>query len=266
MKKVLLTGMMVCLTASMALAAGVNITWNPNNYNCLSSAVVNTDWDCATVPGANDGFHNIVLSFMPSKAIVGFNGVSAVIDGQTPGDVPAWWQMFNDGSCRAASIVPGAPPSAPTAPCLGNSTTKLWSAGTPAGGLSAYQTTLYPPPAPLPAPAANRFRIKLGYATASNRALPLVITTQYNTFNLTIDTFGSAVEEAAGVTDPCAGCAVGATLVLNEMYIVGSVDDDTMTTPISNQCITWQGGAGTGVCAATPARNTTWGQVKSLYR
>jgi len=264
MKKVLLAGMMLCLTASMAFAyAGLQMTWNPNNYDCLSVPVTNVDWDCVTVPGANGGFHKIVISFRTDKQLVGFNGVSAVIDGQTVGDVPAWWQMFNEGSCRSLSLVPGLPPANPTAPCAGDRTTRLWSAGTPVGGLTAYQTALYPPPAPLPAPLPNRFRIKLGYGTAGNRALPLVTTTQYNAFNLTIDTFNSTVEEGV-VTDPCAGCEVGVTLLLSEIYIVGTADDDVLTLSINNQCITWQ--SAIAFLCYTPARNSTWGQIKSLYR
>jgi hypothetical protein len=178
------------------------------------------------------------------------------------GEVPAWWQLYNIGSCRPNSIYPGLPPIAPAAPCAGNQTTKLWSAGPPSGGIIAYQTTRYPPPAPLPAPAPSRFRIKMGYATASGRTAPLVTTQQYNTFNLTIDTYNSAIEEG-GVTTPCAGCDVGVSLVLSEIYIVGAAATETITAPLANTCITWQGGANN---CYTAARNSTWGQVKSLYR
>jgi len=267
MKKILLTAAMLCLTASLSLAAGLNLYWN-SSIQCPASPTadnINQDWDCVTLPDANTGSFIIVGSFMPNLPIVGFTGIDCVIDGQTPGDVPAWWQMGNVGACREASILPGAPTGTLTAPCAGTASTRLWTT-TASGGLTAFQTALYPPPLPLDPPAANRFRIKVAYSLAGPRANPLNVLVQYNAFNLTIDTNNSAVDVENGVEFACAGCEVGATMVFNQVYTVGAVAEDFITNQLTNRCITWQGGAGAGVCAATPARNSTWGQVKSLYR
>jgi hypothetical protein len=261
MKKILLTGMMLCLTASMAMAAaGLNLYWNPASSQCpVAPGASNTDVTF-TCDNNDDALPYMVLSFTPGTALVGFRALSVVMDGQTPGDVPAWWQIYNAGSCRPNSISTGVQYTPnPTAPCVGNGTTKLWTA-LPSGGMTAYQTALYPPPLPLPAPAPNRFRIKAGFSMGSGRANPLVVTTQYNAMYVLID--------AANTVDvgACAGCADGATIVLNEIYIVGSGATETITAPLTNRCITWQGGSGASVCDATPARNSTWGQVKGLYR
>ena len=66
-------------------------------------------------------------------------------------------------------------------------------------------------------------------------------------------------------TTTCAGCATGATLVLNEIY---SVQQDgtgeRMTNAATDRCVKFNNGVVT--CSALPAKNTSWGQVKSLYR
>lgn len=70
-------------------------------------------------------------------------------------------------------------------------------------------------------------------------------------------------------TSPCAGCAVGACLVLNSVEIIrlpGAPGGDvTLSQPAeagSNFAI-WRSGA---ACVTVPARNRSWGQIKALYR
>jgi hypothetical protein len=261
MKKILLTGMMLCLTASFALASGLNFNWNTTTQ-CPTVQNANMTWDCLD-PGANDGDFFMVCSVMPNIAVVGFNALDARIDGQSVGPVPAWWQGFNPGSCREAAFTPGLPPTTPTAPCAGNATTKLWTTAA-YGGMGAW---VYD--------ASNRFHTVVGFATAANRAANLVVTTQYNAFNIEVLTTNSldVPESSPGAGDgivACAGCAEGMTLVLNQIGLYGSGAEDQVTLPGTTVgaklCIEWQGGSGPGVCSATPSRNTTWGQVKSLYR
>jgi hypothetical protein len=256
MKKILLTGMMLCLTASMALASGLNFTWATSDQ-CPTTPIANQTWDCVTMPGANDGSFFLVVSVMPNIAVVGFNALDFRIDGQSVGPVPAWWQMFNAGSCREASITPVVRNTGTfLAPCAGSATTKLWTTAA-YGGMGAW-TIL-----------GNRFNTVIGFATAANRTVNLSTTTQYNVCNLVLDTNNSAADPDNAIVE-CAGCAEGMTLVLNQITLNGSAAPDAVTqvgtTVGAQQCITWQGGSGAGVCAATPARNTTWGQVKSLYR
>ncbi len=65
-------------------------------------------------------------------------------------------------------------------------------------------------------------------------------------------------------TGSCPGCATDACLNLNEIKSVentGGVERNT--TPLVNAWLNWQ--SGPYICWV-PARSTTWGRVKSLYR
>jgi hypothetical protein len=66
---------------------------------------------------------------------------------------------------------------------------------------------------------------------------------------------------------PCTGCTTPVAIALNKLRLE-NVNSEILTieTPGSfGQCVTTFG-APAGVCEATPARNVTWGTVKSLYR
>lgn len=71
------------------------------------------------------------------------------------------------------------------------------------------------------------------------------------------------------VTTTCAGCGVGACLVLNSVEVVrlpGAPGGDvTLFQPgePGGNYATWQSGA---ACVSVPARNRSWGQIKALYR
>jgi len=271
MKKILLTGLLLCLTASMAMAAaGLNFYWTGATGECpaTGAGLSAATWDCTLahdydndVTGANEGYFTAVASFFPGTLFASLKGIEVVMDGQSAGDLPAWWQGFNLGACRATAYGSFAKVSPVAAPCL-----VLWTA-TPQGGIGAFQTTAYPPGTPFPDPLPNRFRIKIGFATAAARTTLLNTTKQYNAFSLTMNTTKSLDDPLA---DPpvvaCAGCDMGVTIVLNQITLKADAGKEDITLPASNRCITWQGGGGLTACDATPARNTTWGNVKSLYR
>jgi len=269
MKKILLTGMMLCLTASMAMSSGLNFNWNTTKQ-CPTVQTGNLNWDCLD-PAANDGVFYMVATAMPNIAVVGLNAMDSRIDGQsTSATLPQWWHAFNAGSCREAAFTPGVIDVNPTAPCAGSATTKLWTTAA-YGGMGAWNHYGVDPRVTSP----SRFFTVVGFATAANRVANLSTTTQYNVYHLQMQTTNSiyvAPDPDNGIDEviPCAGCDVGVTLVLNQISLYGSAATDDVTLPGTTvgatQCITWQGGAGAGICGETPARNTTWGQVKSLYR
>jgi hypothetical protein len=258
MKKILLTGMMLCLAASMASASGLNFNWNTTKQ-CPVVQNGNQNFDCSE----NESMWYMVATAMPNIAVVGFNAMDARIDGQSAADLPAWWAGFNPGACREAAFTPGVIDVNPTAPCAGTATTKLWTTAA-YGGMGAWNHV-----------GLNRFNTVIGFATAANRVANLSTTVQYNVFHVAVTAANTAYvapDPDNGIDEviPCAGCDVPVTLVLNQIGLYGSgLEDQVMlpgTTVGATQCITWQGGAGPGICAATPTRNTTWGQVKSLYR
>jgi len=263
MKKILLTGMLLCLTASMALAAGLNFNWS-SSIECPAVQTSNQTFACNS--NSAPAMY-MVGSFVANVAVPGFNAMDIRIDGQSVGDVPAWWHGFDALSCRGAGAFTSAvPPNPPTVAgvCSVNATNGvLWLGLAPFGGIGAW---VYDAP--------NRFHTVIGFAAGGNRATNLSIIQQFNAFNAKVMT-SNTVYVAPDPTNEidevlaCAGCLDGVTFVLNQINLFGSGVGDQITQPIAppaSQCITWQGGAGAGVCGATPARNTTWGQVKSLYR
>jgi hypothetical protein len=275
MKKILLTGMMVCLTASTALAAGLNINWVTNVLgNCSAVATSNITWDCTIDNPAdpNLGDFNFVVSFVPATALIGFNAFEVVIDAQSDAPLSAWWQYYNPGSCRAAGFAAELPPSLPAAPCLGSATTRLYQTAA-YGGMGLWLIS-----------PANRMRTIIGYATAATRTVPLITTTQYNAMHMHVNTgqsLGVIADPDNGIEPvvECAGCTQPVTLVLQQIGIYGKAGvapnqtptAETITTvagaPLvgAQQSIKWQGG-GTYPPIPVSSRNTTWGQVKSLYR
>jgi hypothetical protein len=115
-----------------------------------------------------------------------------------------------------------------------------------------------------------RFHTVVGFATAGNRAANLSTTTQYNAFHIAVATTNTvyvAPDPDNGIDEviPCAGCNQGMLLVLERIGLYGSDIEDQVMVPIADQCINYQGGIYPGACYV-PTRNTTWGQLKSLYR
>jgi len=96
----------------------------------------------------------------------------------------------------------------------------------------------------------------------------------YRTLNAT-DMYYAArivISNQRTVGDPsCAGCTGAACLVLNAVRILrkpgapgGDVLIETPGPGDANRA-TWQGGAAVN-CQAVPARPTTWGRIKGMYR
>jgi hypothetical protein len=71
-------------------------------------------------------------------------------------------------------------------------------------------------------------------------------------------------ERTTGVT-ACAGCDVRCCIWLRRLTLWPDFIELWYDPDAGNLCATWQG-AGSGGCVGTPAKNTTWGQIKNLYR
>lgn len=243
-KSLLLSAVVLVVSAASAWAGGVggvNFAWN----NCLNEGGVQTKTNtCSGNLGSQFAVGSYVLSADQNTKV----GDEIVIDLQL--DSPSlvdWWQFFNVGACRinglSASFAFG---SFPNTSCF-----DPW-AGQAFGAVAAYQTNTSVPPNPYPDP--NRARIKIGGTVANPIALPAA--TEFYSFQLVISNTA---------TTTCAGCATGATLVLNE---ISSVQQDgsreRLTEPLTDRCLKFNDGQ--VLCTALPAKNTSWGQVKSLYR
>jgi hypothetical protein len=239
-KTLLICGTLLALTASMAQAGGINAAWQ----NCFNEAgATNRTGACNTTLGSQ-GF--IVGSYQLSADQNLKVGDEIVIDlqvGDGSAPVPPYWQFFNAGSCRqnamSASFAFG---TFPQTSCF-----DPWS-GQAAGGVAAY----FPGYGGVP----GRGRVIIGAAVAN--PIPLPAGAELLSFQLVFSNAG---------TTTCTGCTSPAAIVLNEIKSVqqdGSFE--RCSTPLQNQCAGWQGGGTPTNCGATPAVNTSWGQVKSLYR
>jgi len=256
MKKMLLIScVMLALTATAAMAAsGLNFSWGPG---CASDAlVINKNFACNT----NGGSASIMVgSFVPTADHELFLALDACIDGQVASPntvIPAWWQFKNVGACRLAALSAGAIYSGSAVNC-----TDVW------GGQATANIDYYGDPVvvaiPVPPVVGPRARIKVGVSVPAAAAVGITGGAEYFAFTVSVNNI-----KTVG-TGACAGCTTPMAWVFNSMIPGwtdgGVIGQESISTPILNQCITWQGGAA-GLCGETPAQNKTWGQVKSLYR
>ncbi len=252
---VLVALMLVALDARSAAAqGGVNLAWGSGCW--AENPQVLKTFRC----DANAGAVSMVGSFMLWSDRDGIVGADAVIDLEVAAaTLPDWWQFVNAGSCRESSLSASLDFSlAPGVSCF-----EPWP-GISTSSTLRYLTATTVPPAPGTSP--SRARIVLHAAAAE----PAAVTggTEYYLFRLSFD-FQKTMQAGA-----CPGCGTTAALVLSGVGLLrqdGGVD--YACTPIANVCISWQfldpslcvpppGGD----CQSVPARNPTWGAVKSLYR
>ncbi len=237
------------LIASSAQAAGgMNLSWS----DCGVFGQAQRSFDCAS----NAGVNVLYVSAVTPAPMPQLNGMAAVIDLQTNAAVLSpWWQLQNqEGAtgCRTGFLssnyfFPAGPFS-----CLD----PWW--GVAAGGFDyKYQFGLL-----------NRGRLRAVCAVWSPSSSDGE--SEYYMGSLAIRNM-----KTVGV-GACGGCADGVCLVLNSVLVAQpyGMENYTITNPLNRQYVTWQSGGaspgpgryGSGCPGATPARSSTWGSVKALYR
>jgi hypothetical protein len=255
MKKMLLIScVMLALAASAALAGGLNISWSPT---CASDGLTsNLNFACTV----NSGGAQMLASFAPTEAHEFLLACDAVIDGQasTGTVIPNWWQFKNTGACRInelSAVATGWP-------LTGTHCVDTWG-GQATASVDYYGDPVWNGTLPVPIVSGIRARFKIGVSVGVANASPVDAAVETYAFGVNL-TYKKTVGSA-----PCAGCSVPMAFVFNSImpgYQDGTaLSSETITTVLSNGCITWQG-ANAPLCGATPAQNKTWGQVKSLYR
>ncbi len=247
MKSLLVTVVLLALTADTSNAGGVNFTWGTNCWSD-GGGTANKTFACNT----NSGNAPMCGSFMCTTSHLNFVQVDGVVDGQSSSaTLPDWWQFWNTGACRQAALSTNFDfTSAAQIGC-----TDAW-VGQAIGGIAAWQTALFPPfPQNVPAPNACRLLLVVGVADA----VPLAAGVEYYGFHETVN-----YSKTLG-TPSCAGCTVPVTFSLSQIKVsekTGQVE--FLSTALVNQCLGWQTSG--PPCAAVPTRAQTWGQLKSLYR
>jgi hypothetical protein len=243
-KTLLMTCTFLALTAGLALAGAgsLNLGWN----DCGGlPASLNRTFACNTNAGL---INTLVGSFVAPSFVNAMSANEMVVDIQSAGvALPAWWGMRATGTCRSNTSLlinldfTGGPFS-----CF-----DYWAGGA-SGGISE------------DVPVGNRARIKLLAAlpAGSPGITSIPEGTEVYSFKMNVNNAKSAGLGA------CAGCSEGVCLVLNSIKInqAGGIGDKFVSTPGTRNYATWQGGGVVDCYAATPAKNTTWGSVKALYR
>ncbi|MEQ1833845.1 MAG: hypothetical protein ABL977_12385 [Candidatus Eisenbacteria bacterium] len=240
------------LTASSAMAAGLNLRWQ----NCLGDAgTADRTSACASNLG-NAG--TLVGSFVIDNDIIGVTGVECVLDVLAAGGtLPQWWEYNAPGGtvgCRGTAMTANAAISGSAVNCFD------WAGGAAAGGLAAYRSTDDQSIDPASRPAHKR--IIIGFAVAAPTDVVAGPGAEYFAFNTVIT---NAKTTGAG---NCLGCATPVCIVFNSINIVPGTAAGTVIgagTAAGTNFATFNGGAGAN-CLLVPTKNTTWGQVKSLYR
>ncbi len=238
-KAILLCSALLAITASVASAQGLNLAWN----DC--GGVANKVFACNSNTAAA---HKLTGSYFAPLGLNAMTGNETVIDLQSAGaTLPAWWLVRGTGQCRNGALTAnvGGPLT-----CAND----FW-AGNGAGGIGAYNVGY--------GGAPNRARLTMAFAVPADFVGPVADGVETYAFTVQI-----ANTKTVG-TGLCAGCAEPVCIVLNSIKLTQGVGvgDFKLSNPADRNYVTWQGGVVAGGCPqATPAKNATWGSVKSLYR
>lgn len=250
MKKCLLLCAAMLIAGAAAARAQISLA-----YTDCGSGIVNVSSACTS----NAGTHRVIGSFQAPAGTTAITGEQAVIDLQFPNaTVPPWWQAVVAGSCRgsAVSVAYNTPPPS----CADYFNT----VASPIGGFG-YD---YYPVSPTTSPGRVRIRTVSAIPIGSAKSLDAAgIAPGSDTYVFTA-TFTMANTVGDG---SCAGCSVGMCWLFNSLLLtqpVGVGDVMLVSPGAAGQIVLWQnGGIGpTNPCDFVPARPTSWGQVKSLYR
>ncbi len=238
-----LAGVLISLLlgTTPARAQGLSLAWqdcrpptgagfNGQNYGCQSNIV--------EIP--------LFPSFTLAAPVDSVYVMELVIDVDVAADpLPAWWRM-DPGQCRAGGWAADASLSASCSEAWGGvgvASAQGWLAGQPGNN-------------------SRHGRLLVAAAVLPDQAVSLDALVPYTACRVLLRT---------NRTQECEGCATPACFVFNSLLLrrlPGSSVEEVLIvvaeSPGSNM-VSWQGGGGAD-CLAVPARRTTWGAVKALYR
>ncbi len=248
--------------AMPALAAtGLHLSWD---HCAADGRVSNKAFACDT----NAGSELLVLSFDPPEAKDGVNGFEITVHiRSSSSSLPEWWR-FTAGTCRVTGM------SYDLSPVVAGTCAYSLSANA-AGGIAAFQPDWFGPGslrilAISAVPQADQFSVTPGQ--------------EYFAFALVLRKIRTV---GAGA---CGGCATPVCIGFGKLRITGQVIDTDINMYAGNvglggtdATVTWQGAFVHGYLSvfertsdyvdmacdpdnSVPARTSTWGAVKSLYR
>lgn len=252
------------LLASPSLGApGLHVSWD----HCIADGrVANKSFACDT----NTGSDVLVFSYELSDALTDRFGVEATVHVQSSsGVMPDWWFTRSSvpAGCRAGGLGFDVAPGAPSV-CADP------YQGAASGGIGAYVADDIGP---------GSWTLKLAMAVPPGSGWTISPGTEYFAFRLVLN----RRKTVAG----CAGCDVPVCLAFGKAKFTGQLAEEDLTMwaggtgPRGGDCTaTWQGAFVNGYTSiregvisdyarldclhddSTPARPSTWGAVKALYR
>jgi hypothetical protein len=233
-----------------------------------ASAQIQTRWDdCFTDGGAANkssacntdiGTNRIAVSYTMPQTFTGFVAVDGQIDLRADDNtMPVWWDLKNSGACRqtAASIsIDGT-----VLPNYSGSCVDTWDFGATGTGLFTGYARGY---------GGDPARARAVFAIARPASNPTTLNngTNYLAWIWQIDNAN---------TSTCTGCLENVSIIVTQIVLssinpIGNaaLSQTIVLTPDYNNnpydaCVLWQSAAS---CFGTPARATTWGNVKAMYR
>jgi hypothetical protein len=260
MKKILLTLAVLALPTA-AFATGMDVSWN----DCVGSGfeASNVAFACSNT-GTTFKSYNLVFQFKLAEALPGFVGVSAFCDIQTstyPAPLSPFWHYEAGGCQRLPSpalqgialfdniqLLPG---------CVSLGMLDPWNGDGSGGfeGIAAYGPDFG-------RPGVGHFIL----GDAAPAAFPLDPDVNYYAWHMQ---FNTKNRSAASNGSHCVGCEQQAATVLNTMILESNDGHPPVMFQSPNfdkygNCGSMNGGS--SICGATAVKNTTWGQLKALYR
>lgn len=220
------------LAATESAASGFNLAWQA----CLPDGGTISRMNATCV--ADTGIVGTIIgSLVLSTAVPDKVADEAVLDVQTSAPtIEPWWQFYNPGACRRPAL---------------------------RASLDFSEITQQNCIDPWQQQASSAIAVYIpGFGQVPNRARLVLGGSVIHPFAVEADReyLSFAVQINRQNTTVCPGCTGSAVIVLNEIRSTrfdGS--SERVTTPLLNQLVQYGG-------EVTPARNVTWGQVKSLYR
>ncbi len=243
MRHFLLATCILLLTAPKpAIGWGYDITYG---VGCWSETPASA-WTFAC--DTNTGSVPITISTSVPVAIPDFVGFQFRIDGEALTTLPDWWQLAGATACHSGALqlsadFSAAPQTACADPYGGQATanvTHFWT---------ALNNPVY----------GSQSRFELIASTNLSNPVAVEAEVPYYVCRLRV-----AYTKTVGL-DACAGCGRRLTMAIMRVTAMGATSGYyDVGRPHENWCLTWQNAD--VPCEAVPARNATWGQVKSLYR
>jgi hypothetical protein len=248
MKKTLLfASMLLALTASVALAGGVNVAWGTVCFTDATDQVAAHATTFACNTNGSAGNRLMTVSFALDNEMTDLVGTEFYILGQS--DLPALPDYWKLGIAPSTDCRVGKATFASNLTAVASDVCVDWTGG---AGFNAPQWAWN----------TNKALITLGVAIDASGPYDALPGQEYYAGQVTV------LNSKAVGTGACTGCSAGMLFALQNVTAAGlGGRRDDFGSPLAggNQCLSWNNT--TQPCnLPTPARNTTWGQVKSLYR